>query len=270
MSTLWNASTELLPVGRTPIVGDVAEFDEARGLGVVEYGPGRRLPFHCTAITDGSRQIDVGVVVAFVVAAGRLGRLEARTVRPLPGVVPPGSTLPVVDADDGDDADSDHGDDLHAEVEGGTVGTGAAGGDRPLPPPLPPAAPIGGTAGAERVEGGLPVGGIGSGAQGVGGSARGRPDGGSSEGGSSSLPDTTPPLGTPSVAPLGFAVSDPVADTPWPLGRSEEPEEPEESRDDAGSPKPDFWSPLARTSTAPPPTWRTPVTPSSPAPPDDG
>ena len=35
----------------------------------------------------------MGTVVAFEVAAGRLGRLEARSVRPLPGVVPPGSTL---------------------------------------------------------------------------------------------------------------------------------------------------------------------------------
>ena len=84
---------DLLPVGHVPLVGDVVEFDEPRGLGVIEYGPGQRLPFHCTAITDGSRQIAVGTVAAFVVAAGHLGRLEARSVRPLPGVVPPGSTL---------------------------------------------------------------------------------------------------------------------------------------------------------------------------------
>jgi hypothetical protein len=86
---------DLVPVGHAPLVGDVVEFDEPRGLGVIEYGPGQRLPFHCTAITDGSRQIAVGTVAAFVVAAGRLGRLEARSVRPLPGVVPPGSTLEV-------------------------------------------------------------------------------------------------------------------------------------------------------------------------------
>ena len=80
-------------MGQAPLVGDVIEFDEPRGLGVVEYGPGRRLGFHCTAITDGTRRIAVGTVVAFIVSAGRLGRLEARSVRPLPGVVPPGSTL---------------------------------------------------------------------------------------------------------------------------------------------------------------------------------
>ena len=93
MSTLWNGPADLVPPGRSPLVGDVAEFDEARGLGVVEFGPGRRLPFHATAITDGSRSIQAGTVVAFVVSAGRLGRLEACSVRPLPGVVPPGSTL---------------------------------------------------------------------------------------------------------------------------------------------------------------------------------
>ena len=88
-----NGAFDLVPVGRTPLVGDVIEFDEPRGLGVIEYGFGRQLPFHCTAITDGSRQIAVGTVVAFGVAAGRLGRLEARYVRPLPGVVSPGSSL---------------------------------------------------------------------------------------------------------------------------------------------------------------------------------
>jgi cold shock CspA family protein len=93
MATTWTGPFELAPVGGTPLVGDVAAFDEERGLGLVEYGHGRALSFHCTAITDGSRRIDVGAVVAFVVGAGRLGQLEARSVRPLPGVVRPGSTL---------------------------------------------------------------------------------------------------------------------------------------------------------------------------------
>src|ERR1700730_12693837 len=93
MPAIWTALNDLLPVGGSPLIGDVAEFDDDRGLGMVEYGPGRRLPFHCTAITDGTRQIDAGTVVAFVVTAGRLGRLEARSIRPLPGVVRPGSSL---------------------------------------------------------------------------------------------------------------------------------------------------------------------------------
>ena len=46
--------------------------------------------FHCTAITDGSRRIEVGAVVAFVVAAGRLGRLEARLGPPAPRRGAPG------------------------------------------------------------------------------------------------------------------------------------------------------------------------------------
>src|ERR1019366_4752380 len=91
--TLSNGSSGLVPVGRAPLVGDVAEFDEQRGLGSIEYGPGQVIPFHCTAITDGTRRIEAGAVVSFRIAAGRLGRLEARSVRPLPGVVAPGSTL---------------------------------------------------------------------------------------------------------------------------------------------------------------------------------
>lgn len=39
---------------------------------------GRTLPFHCTAIADGTRLIDVGTPVTYLVAAGLLGRLEAR------------------------------------------------------------------------------------------------------------------------------------------------------------------------------------------------
>ncbi len=81
------------PIGKAPLIGDVVEFDEPVGMGVVEYGPGRKLDFHCTAITDGSRSIAIGTVVAFTVTTGHLGRLEAQSVRPLPGVMPPGATL---------------------------------------------------------------------------------------------------------------------------------------------------------------------------------
>ena len=66
--------------GRSPLVGDVVEFDEPRGLGMVEYGPGRRLPFHCTAITDGSRRIAVGTVVAF--GSAPAGSAASRPVGP--------------------------------------------------------------------------------------------------------------------------------------------------------------------------------------------
>jgi cold shock CspA family protein len=103
MPAVWSELNDLIPVAKTPLVGDVTEFDEPRGLGVISFGAGRHLSFHCTAITNGTRQIDVGTVVAFEVGAGRLGRMEAHSVRPLPGVVPPGASL------DGDAGAEDNG-----------------------------------------------------------------------------------------------------------------------------------------------------------------
>ncbi len=91
--TYPTSPSDLVPVGRAPLIGHVVSFDEARGLGTVEFGPGRRVPFHCSVITDGSRTIDAGAVVAVRIVAGRLGILEARSVRPLPGVVTPGGSL---------------------------------------------------------------------------------------------------------------------------------------------------------------------------------
>jgi cold shock CspA family protein len=83
---------EPLPVGSPPLVGEVVEFDEDRGIGLVQVGD-RAAPFHCTAITDGSRRLEVGTVVAVRLGAGHLGRTEARTVRPLPGVAGRGPRL---------------------------------------------------------------------------------------------------------------------------------------------------------------------------------
>ncbi len=59
------------------VEGRVATFDGERGLGTVVTDDGRLLPFHCTAIADGSRAIAVGTRVAFRVVAGHLGRWEA-------------------------------------------------------------------------------------------------------------------------------------------------------------------------------------------------
>jgi hypothetical protein len=84
---------DLPPARRIPQIARVTEFDEARGIGKVETGSGRRFAFHCTAITDGTRMIVRGTLVAVEVAPGHLGRLEASSVRPLPGVVTPGATL---------------------------------------------------------------------------------------------------------------------------------------------------------------------------------
>jgi cold shock CspA family protein len=62
--------------------GVVAAFDEARGLGTILAEGGDELPFHCTAIADGSRTIPVGRAVRFTVVAGRLGRWEADRIAP--------------------------------------------------------------------------------------------------------------------------------------------------------------------------------------------
>jgi CspA family cold shock protein len=62
--------------------GNVVEFDERRGLGVVADDDGTRYPFHCTQIADGSRTIEVGTTVTFQIAAGVLGRLEASSIEP--------------------------------------------------------------------------------------------------------------------------------------------------------------------------------------------
>jgi len=62
---------------RQPVPARVTEFDGDAGLGAVVTDDGRTLPFHCTAIADGTRRIDVGRRVVCLVAAGHLGRIEA-------------------------------------------------------------------------------------------------------------------------------------------------------------------------------------------------
>lgn len=62
--------------------GTVVEFDYERGLGTLLADDGRRLGFHCTAVADGSRQVEAGTRVTFEVMAGRRGRWEATAIRP--------------------------------------------------------------------------------------------------------------------------------------------------------------------------------------------
>lgn len=57
--------------------GTVEAFDEERGLGAVRADDGRLLPFHCTALLDGTRQVPPGTPVAFTVAPGHRGALQA-------------------------------------------------------------------------------------------------------------------------------------------------------------------------------------------------
>ena len=64
------------------LAGTVVAFDAHRGLGELEDGDGRRYPFHCTQIADGSRDIPVGAKVDFTVAPGLPGRWEAVAIRP--------------------------------------------------------------------------------------------------------------------------------------------------------------------------------------------
>ncbi len=54
-------------------------FDEARGLGTIE-AEGKAHPFHCTALVDGTRSIEVGAAVTFEVRPAGLGRWEASEV----------------------------------------------------------------------------------------------------------------------------------------------------------------------------------------------
>jgi len=63
--------------------GQVRAFDERRGLGEIETDDGTTIPFHCTAIADGSRRIAPGTPVEFDVVAGLLGRWEAAAIQKL-------------------------------------------------------------------------------------------------------------------------------------------------------------------------------------------
>ncbi len=63
--------------------GRVAAFDAHAGFGTVRAEDGTELFFHCTAIADGSRTIEVGTPVAFELVPGHHGRWEASGIRPL-------------------------------------------------------------------------------------------------------------------------------------------------------------------------------------------
>jgi cold shock CspA family protein len=60
--------------------GVVTEFDADTGLGTISVGE-ERFGFHCASIADGTRRIDVGAEVTFVVLP-KLGRYEATDVGP--------------------------------------------------------------------------------------------------------------------------------------------------------------------------------------------
>jgi cold shock CspA family protein len=62
---------------RRPSFGRVTSFDAARGLGTVTDAAGCTFDFHATALLNGSRQIEPGSTVSFVVVPGHRGRYEA-------------------------------------------------------------------------------------------------------------------------------------------------------------------------------------------------
>ena len=68
------------PAGST-LAGRVDEFDAEVGLGVIVGEDGRRYPFHCVEIADGTRDIAVGTPVRFDVLP-KFGRYEAARIRP--------------------------------------------------------------------------------------------------------------------------------------------------------------------------------------------
>jgi CspA family cold shock protein len=57
--------------------GTVVDFDDAAGLGTVVADDGRRYPFHCTQLADGTRTVPEGAAVRFEAGPGHLGRWEA-------------------------------------------------------------------------------------------------------------------------------------------------------------------------------------------------
>ena len=56
--------------------GRVGTFDDTTGLGTVDTADGP-VPFHCTAIADGTRTIATGTTVTYRLVPGHRGRWEA-------------------------------------------------------------------------------------------------------------------------------------------------------------------------------------------------
>lgn len=63
------------------LTATIESFDEAAGLGRVLLADGRRYPFHCVSIRDGSRRIPEGATVT-VSLGFRVARVEAIDIAP--------------------------------------------------------------------------------------------------------------------------------------------------------------------------------------------
>jgi cold shock CspA family protein len=62
------------------LVGVVTKFDEARGDGLITGDTGELFYFHCVALRDGSRHVDVGTRVSAQRSVGHLGEDEATDI----------------------------------------------------------------------------------------------------------------------------------------------------------------------------------------------
>jgi cold shock CspA family protein len=61
-----------------PRLGRVVAFDAPRGIGLIRGDDGVEQAFHATRLSDGTRAVEVGAAVAFVVGPGaRPGSWEA-------------------------------------------------------------------------------------------------------------------------------------------------------------------------------------------------
>ena len=59
------------------LLATVSSVDDDTGLGTVDLAGLGEVPFHCTAIADGTRTIPVGTAVACRLATAHLGGVEA-------------------------------------------------------------------------------------------------------------------------------------------------------------------------------------------------
>ena len=62
--------------------GEVRAFDEHVGLGQIGADAAEMVGFHCIAIADGSRRIEVGTAVRYRLVPGLHGRWEAADITP--------------------------------------------------------------------------------------------------------------------------------------------------------------------------------------------
>lgn len=69
-----------MALGDPTRLGVVSSFDAVVGLGEVTLGGGRRVAFHATALTDGSRSVGVGAAVRVTLGPSLGGVEEARSV----------------------------------------------------------------------------------------------------------------------------------------------------------------------------------------------